>query len=290
MRNIIFSALVLTACATAPEEQADPASVIAAERAFAARAGEIAWIPAFREFVAPDGQLGNPTGFADAPQQLAESQDDGNRNLFWWPAFAGIARSGDMGFTTGPVSFDEARTPRGHYFTVWRKQPDGSWKWIYDGGVGPIANPTLIEPGAARVPSLAVSAAGVGSAAQAVADISSWESELTGAAGVRERLAADARVVRSREALATGADASAALAVPAEQVRYEVLRTEASAAGDLVMVLGLAHWTADGRQLSGPYARMWQHQATGWQVVYDQTIVPRPPQPAAPLPAAPPPG
>ena len=281
MRNIILCAFVLAACATAPEPHADPGSVIAAERAFAARAGEIAWIPAFREFVAPDGQLGNPTGFADAPQQLAESQDDGNRNLFWWPAFAGVARSGDLGFTTGPVSFDEARTPRGHYFTVWRKQPDGSWKWIYDGGVGPIANPTLIAPDSSNVPSLAVAADGVGSAAQAVAEISSWEGELTGAASLRERLAPDARVVRSRSALASGADASAALAGPAEQVRYEVLRTEASAAGDLVMVLGIAHWTADGAERSGPYARMWQHQANGWRVVYDQVIVPRP---------APPPG
>lgn len=255
--------------------------MIAAERAFAARAGEIAWIPAFREFVAPDGQLGNPTGYANAPQQLAESQDDGNRSLFWWPAFAGVARSGDLGFTTGPVSFDEARTPRGHYFTVWRKQPDGSWKWIYDGGVGPIVNPTLIEPNAAAVPSLAVAANGAGSAAQAIAEISSWEGELTGAASVRERMAADARVVRSRMALASGAEASAALATPAEQVRYEVLRTEASAAGDLVMVLGMAHWSADGAEHSGPYARMWQNQPNGWRVVYDQMILPRP---------APPPG
>ncbi len=281
MRPIILSALLLVACATTPAQQADPANVIAAERAFATRAGEIAWIPAFREFVAPDGQLGNPTGFANAPQQLAESEDDGNRNLFWWPAFAGIARSGDLGFTTGPVSFDEARTPRGHYFTVWRRQADGSWKWIYDGGVGPIANPTLIEPNAANVPSLPVAAAGAGSAAQAIAEVSSWEGELTGAANVRERLAVEARVVRSRSAFASGAEASAALSTPAEGVRYEVLRTEASAAGDLVMVLGMAHWTADRAERSGPYARMWQHQASGWRVVYDQVIVPRP---------APPPG
>jgi ketosteroid isomerase-like protein len=207
-----------------------------------------------------------------------------NRNLFWWPAFAGIARSGDLGFTTGPVSFDEARTPRGHYFTVWRKQPDGAWKWIYDGGVGPISNPTLIAPDAAFVPSLAVAPAGVGSAAQAIAEISSWEGELTGAASVRERLALEARVVRSREALASGADAAAALAVPAEQVRYEVLRTEASAAGDIVMVLGQAHWTADGEERSGPYARVWQHQANGWRIVYDQVIVPRPASAGAPPP------
>ncbi|MBK8544401.1 MAG: hypothetical protein IPL62_13170 [Caulobacteraceae bacterium] len=46
------------------------------------------------------------------PAELASTPDDGNRNLFWWPVFAGISRDGDFGFTTGAVSFDEARTRR----------------------------------------------------------------------------------------------------------------------------------------------------------------------------------
>ncbi|GAM98810.1 hypothetical protein U91I_02446 [alpha proteobacterium U9-1i] len=282
MRSLILSALLLAACATAPTPPtADSASVIAAERAFAARASEIGWIPAFREFVAPDGQLGNAAGYTNAPQQLAESEDDGNRNLSWWPAFAGIARSGDLGFTTGPVSFDEARTPRGHYFTVWRKQPDGSWKWIYDGGVGPIANPTLIERDAAAVPSLPVAVDGVGSAAQAVAEVSSLENELNGAASVRALLADEARVVRSRQAFASGADIGSVLTTPSDVVRYEVLRTEASEAGDMVVVLGAAHWEASGAEASGFYARMWQHQSAGWRIVFDQMIIPRPAPPPA---------
>jgi|CXWL01.1.fsa_nt_gi ketosteroid isomerase-like protein len=281
MRTLIISALFLAGCASAPEPApADPATVVAAERAFAARAAEAGWIPAFREFTAPDGQLGNLAGYTDAPQQIAESPDDGNRNLAWWPAFAGIARSGDMGFTTGPVSFDAAHTPRGQYFTVWRRQGDGSWKWIYDGGVGPIANPALIEQDAANVPSLPVAASGVGSA-QAVAAVSSLEGEVRDAGSLRTHLAAEARVVRTRNMFATGSDVAQAAAVPAESVRYEVLRTEASEAGDLVMVLGQAHWSAGGAELSGPYARMWQYQSGVWRIVYDQIILPRPAPPPA---------
>ena len=52
--------------------------------------------------------------------------------LVWWPLWAGISRSGDLGFTTGPYTSDGK--PGGYYFTVWATQPDGSWKWLYDGG------------------------------------------------------------------------------------------------------------------------------------------------------------
>jgi ketosteroid isomerase-like protein len=231
----------------------------------------VAWIPAFREFTAPDGQMARPDGYINAPAELAATPDDGNRNLFWWPAFAAMSRSGDFGFTTGVVSFDEARTPRGHHFTVWRRQPDGSWKWIYDGGVGPIVDPGLIEPNAAVVPSAATATSGESSAEAAVAAVTALER----AGGVAAQLAPDALVLRSRAPRAVGA-AAAAMRVPAADVSYRVSRVEASAGGDLVMVLGEASWTADGQPVNSLYARMWQHRAEGWRVLYDQLIIPRP--------------
>lgn len=281
MKHLIF-ALALAGCASASPVASEPAvppvttaPVIAAERAFAGRAGVVGWIPAFREFVEPGGQLAGPEGYSDAPASLAETPDDGNRALFWWPAFAGISNGGDFGFTTGPVSFDEARTARGHYFTVWRRQADGSWKWLYDGGVGPIAEPNLIAPNAADVPSAPVVSGGVGQA-EAVAQVRALE-----AAGVSAgQLAPDARVMRARETAGVGALAAVRLAQPAG-ARHEVLRVEASQSGDMVAVLGTAHWTReDGAAVSGPYARMWHLRPEGWRVVYDQLIAPRPPAPA----------
>jgi len=224
----------------------------------------VGWAPAFREFVAPDGQLGQATGYTDAPAALAETPDDGNRNLFWWPAFAGISRDGDFGFTTGAVSFDEARTPRGHYFTVWRRQPDGAWKWIYDGGVGPIADaPTLPGPGE-DVVMLPVAERGETSAEAAVAAVTALERAGT------LRLAPDARLARTREALATNSAQSTPTGVT-----YEPVRIEASEGGDLVMVLGRASWFSYAT-IPASYARMWQHRAGGWVVIYDQLIIPQP--------------
>jgi ketosteroid isomerase-like protein len=271
----LLLALALSACASAAISEdrleaspaASPAPVIAAERAFAARAGEVGWIPAFREYTAPDGEIAQPSGYASATAELAETPDDGNRNLFWWPAYAGISRDAGFGFTTGPVSFDEARTPRGHYFTVWRRQPDGSWKWIYDGGVGPIAEPNQIAPDVADVPALPVATTAARSADAAIAEVRALEQ------GGALAYAADARRYRTRTAPMTGAPRDAP-----EGIVYNLHRVEAASSGDLVMVLGTAQWSAEGGE--GLFARMWQRRAEGWRIVYDQLVPPRPP-PAA---------
>lgn len=267
MRALLF-ALALCACATAPgAPEADPGAVIAAERAFAARAGEIGWVPAFREYATADARMGQP-GYPNAHAALPP--DDGVRTLQWWPAFAGIARSGDFGFTTGPVSFDEARTPRGHYFTVWRKQADGSWKWIYDGGVGPIAEPNLIAQDAAVVPSLPIAETGAGSPEAAIAAVRAVEQ-----GGVFASLfAPEANVFRTRQVRTIGAPGQ----TPAGVV-YTPGQIEASAAGDLVMVLGEARWPTEAGEAQGLYARMWQLRPEGWRIVYDHLVPPRPTPP-----------
>ncbi|MBK8544402.1 MAG: DUF4440 domain-containing protein [Caulobacteraceae bacterium] len=75
--------------------------------------------------------------------------------------------------------------------------------------------------------------------------------------------APDARVARTRAAIAIGA----ANGGPSD-VTYRISRVEASAGGDLVMVLGEASWSANGRAVNSIYARMWQRQPDGWRVLY----------------------
>ena len=58
--------------------------------------------------------------------------------LTWHPSKAEVLAGGDVGYTTG---FSERRAPngvvnKGNYLTVWKKQPDGSWKAIFDTGTG----------------------------------------------------------------------------------------------------------------------------------------------------------
>jgi ketosteroid isomerase-like protein len=291
MKHIILAlALTLSGCAgsLAPRQAlpaaqaATTAPVIAAERAFAARAGEIGWIPAFCEFSANDAQLVGQGGLSNAHERMCALPDDGERNLFWAPVFAGVARSGDLGFTTGPASFDAERTPAIQYFTVWRRQPDGSWKWIYDGGPGPIAEPgPYLAEGVAPL-SLPIAATGAGAAAAAVAEVSAIEAAAANAGALASYVAEDAHVYRAGQARAYGGAASAtAMGYPSSEVRYRVVRAEGSEAGDMVFTLGEANWVRDDAPRRGFFARIWQHRPEGWRIVYDQLVGGTAPPPPA---------
>ncbi len=268
MRALIL-ALLLAACASASEPQGLPGNandVVAAERAFAARGAEIGWVAAFREYTAPDGMVGD---FQNAPQSLNETSDQGARNLFWWPAYAGIAWSGDLGFTTGPFSVDEARTPRGQYFTVWRRQPDGSWKWIWDGGVGPVRDPGPTYA-SNHLELLPMTSRGIG-AEEARRQVDYIERSFRNGTQVATYMSEGAHVYRTGEWRAIGGMRAIGAAALIDTAFYEVRRIEVSEAGDLAFVLGTARWTTrEGEERQGQYARMWQHQPEGWRIVFDQ--------------------
>lgn len=60
--------------------------------------------------------------------------------LTWTPTDAQMGPSGDMGYTWGHFegrSKDASGNPvltSGRYMTIWRKQPDGSWRVVLDAG------------------------------------------------------------------------------------------------------------------------------------------------------------
>lgn len=277
MRQLIF-ALALAGCATAPSSgqvASSAAPVIAAERAFARMSIEVGTNQAFRTFSAPDGQVLQP-GLVSTETQYLPAQDGPPGGLFWWPAYAGISRSGDLGFTTGPYSGDPARTPAGVYFTVWRLQPDGSWQWLYDGGP-PISDFPAVAPDVANVPELPIAARGVGSAAEAVAQVSGIERANATPAALINFLDADSMVNRAAQPRAYGGEAARTLmALPAPDARFTTLRTEASSAGDLVYTLGEVRWSQRGAEVVGHYMRIWQYRPVGWRIVYDQIVPPQP--------------
>jgi ketosteroid isomerase-like protein len=57
-------------------------------------------------------------------------------DLSWEPLKAEIAGSGDLGYTFGRYTLREGKdiTTHGVYVSIWKKQPDGSWKYVLDGG------------------------------------------------------------------------------------------------------------------------------------------------------------
>ncbi len=65
------------------------------------------------------------------------SRQEKNSKLRWNPLRADVSRSGDLGYTFGKwdyLSDSDKIAASGFYVTIWKKQDDGSWKYVVDGG------------------------------------------------------------------------------------------------------------------------------------------------------------
>lgn len=106
-------------------------------------------IKAFYLFIADNGiilpQKGHPVGKDAYKKLLSQIKEKGQTKgkgtiLKWEPTFVDIAKSGDLGYTYGNYEltvFDtkgNKKVKYGYYITVWKKQADGTWKFVFDAG------------------------------------------------------------------------------------------------------------------------------------------------------------
>jgi len=249
--------------------------VIDAERAFAARAAEAGVARSFLDFMTDDAIVFAP-GAVNAKafygaRPPGKTPKEGGPLLAWWPNFAGISQSGDLGFTTGPAEFNGKRSV--NYFTVWVKQSDGGWKWVYDGGASDAAAGL---PPAAPVLELAVSRVRPISAQEAMLDVRAAERALADQAAASvsaaylPHLAPEAWMQGSpRRPAKTPAEVSAELATRAPAIRFTMLGGGAARYGDMAWTYGAATWGDAGK---GDYVRVWQRRPEGWRIVFDQLL------------------
>ena len=117
--------------------RADPHELLAADSAFAAMSVAHGAKAAFLAFAANEAlTLGPPAApmnhgrdaigatFTDFPADAV---------LEWAPVSADVAASGDLGCTVGEATI-AARHSYSKYLTVWKRQADGAWKFVADGG------------------------------------------------------------------------------------------------------------------------------------------------------------
>jgi ketosteroid isomerase-like protein len=142
MRAAASLALIVVSSAPARGEPRSGAvaEVIAAERAFAKRCGEVGFRASFLEFFAPDGVSFEPGPGNARARLLATPATKEPFSLEWGPEQAEAAPAGDLGWSTGPSLVTDRTGKRppapGYYFSVWRRQPDGTLKVEIDVGVG----------------------------------------------------------------------------------------------------------------------------------------------------------
>ena len=117
--------------------------VRAADTAFSALARRVGTGRAFGEFAADNAQIfSTPGEFLTGPREISESFGPSGTSgaLVWHPVAGDVAQSGDLGFTVGNAVFTGRREDGGQvvryskYLTVWKKQRDGAWRYVVDGG------------------------------------------------------------------------------------------------------------------------------------------------------------
>ena len=98
---------------------------------------------AFAQYVAPQGVVFSGSEIVigtDAVRALFDEQQRAGGTLNWRPVYADAASSGDLGFTVGEYVFTGRGTTGtvvqrfGKYLTIWKKQEDGEWRFVVDGG------------------------------------------------------------------------------------------------------------------------------------------------------------
>lgn len=113
------------------------------EKEFADRVAQNGIGPAFLEFAAPDAVLMRNDSLLIGRESIAgylkETPANGRTiELSWKPDFVDVARSGDLGYTYGKYVFTAtdtlgiSRISEGIFHTVWKRQPDGRWRFVWD--------------------------------------------------------------------------------------------------------------------------------------------------------------
>jgi ketosteroid isomerase-like protein len=121
-----------------------------ADVAFAASAAAHGTASAFGRYAAHDAQVfSGPGDVISGPEAitLSFSLEGSGSALSWHPVAAGVSNAGDLGFTVGYARVDgrpddgRPRISYSKYLTIWKRQPDGQWHYVVDGGSARPAEP-----------------------------------------------------------------------------------------------------------------------------------------------------
>jgi ketosteroid isomerase-like protein len=281
------SCLLLALEAMPHEPDADEValgSLVDAELAFARMGREQGVHAAFLANFAADGVALQPAPVRvqQAFRERGPPADPLALRLDWKPAQAGVARSHDFGYTTGPYTLSSAANPgtrhEGAFFSVWRRNAAGRWQVILDAGIA--------TPGAVDFAALgAAPRAGYAGNARPDAarrDLLAREANAFGAAGASltpnayaRLLADDARLHRNGAApIASRGAIARATALRIGRVAWMPIDARVARSADMAVTWGRYRETdRAAHEQDGYYAHLWLRDRAGhWRLAYDVTL------------------
>jgi ketosteroid isomerase-like protein len=128
--------MMLSGCSTTTAED-----IMKVDRDFSKRSAETGMKKAFLEFASDTAVLLRPNSMPivgkTAIAKSNEAIQDEGFTLTWEPLYGDISKSGDLGYTCGIFTMvikADSSSHKGTYLSIWKKQTDGSWKWVMDTG------------------------------------------------------------------------------------------------------------------------------------------------------------
>lgn len=274
MKSNCILLILFFICSINVQAQNDSAlnEVVASEKAFAAMAAEKGTSAAFVEYAAPDGLV-----FTQKPVNARElyGKRPANQSLLAWsPNFAGISSTGEFGFTTGNWSFHpkgktDAPVAFGEFATVWKRQPDGKYRFVVDTGVQHAKYETEIPQQTPFLANKKVKNSDAQNWRQLENDFAN-SLRKNGAAKTYEKLLAEnSRVLRENHFPFIGRkDSLRAVSVEKTTLTTKPINGELS--GDFAYAYGEYELTdSSNKTQRGYYLRVWKQTAKGWQIALD---------------------
>ena len=115
--------------------------IIAVEEAFNDMAQEEGIEKAFTFYAAEDGVLRRNHKIIQGKADISAWYNNDVRpgdSLSWTPTFVDISAAGDLAYTYGDFTFSyldslgQRKVNTGIFHTVWKRQKDGSWRYVWD--------------------------------------------------------------------------------------------------------------------------------------------------------------
>ncbi len=113
--------------------------ILNTEKSFEKLVNDSGLMAGFAGFAAPDAVIsrnGKLIRSRDSIRLYYLAEQGKNITLKWTPEKIDVAASGDLAYTWGPYVYTETDSVkhvyRGFFHTVWKKQPDGNWRFVYD--------------------------------------------------------------------------------------------------------------------------------------------------------------
>lgn len=265
----------------------DLSSLVRTEREFAATSLKEGIRASFMKYFADDGISLSPKPhiFRESALKTPPPKNPLARTLYWEPIVADVSSSGDLGYTMGPASLKDSATQDapswyGFYFSIWKKQEDGTWRVAVDAGT---TSTKVVEQyfGRQLAPAVHESFKSRGKTAGgkgAIRELLNCDRNFSTSVApgdvrnaYQKALDPQARALREGLVPITGKEAILAYLVKGTSLRsLEPMHADVSGAGDMGYTYGAYRESKKAKDPSGYYARAWRKDAKGnWMLVVE---------------------